>query len=203
MTGRKDDAHKLRVDLIAHDVVVQDEHTSWSPAFYAARLREWWQGGSTLPALALAREDFEGVTRILEFGAKKYADRNWEGGIAYGRVFAAAMRHYGQLGSNDAETGLPHLHHFLCCYMFLAAYTARGMHVFDNRPRTQQVVSVETAEGMTRIAVAARESELRREFAAERSAECWACWKNGVRAGRNSFGEPIETIDPQGNQVTV
>jgi Domain of unknown function (DUF5664) len=134
MEGMKFDQGKSASYLVAHDVVIHDEHTSWSPAFYMARLREWWNRASTLPALALVNEDFEGVVKVLEFGAKKYAARNWEAGIAYHRVFRAADKHYRNIGTLDAETGLPHLHHFLCCYMFLAAYTARGLHQFDDRP---------------------------------------------------------------------
>lgn len=30
---------------------------------------------------------------VYTFGAKKYADRNWEKGMRYGRIFAAVMRH--------------------------------------------------------------------------------------------------------------
>lgn len=35
----------------------------------------------------------EGAVCILTSGAVKYSARNWENGIAYGRVFGAVMRH--------------------------------------------------------------------------------------------------------------
>src|SRR3990167_4191914 len=70
---------------------------------------------STLHALAT----------ILTFGAKKYAPRNWEKGIAWGRVFAALMRHlWAWWGGQrcDEETGESHLWHAQCCLSFLIEY---------------------------------------------------------------------------------
>lgn len=80
---------------------------------------------------ALDQDDFvlftrggmESVTRVLEFGGAKYGEWNWEH-VADGerRYYAAALRHIaahngGEL--NDAESGLPHLAHALCCVLFL------------------------------------------------------------------------------------
>ena len=72
---------------------------------------------------------------ILTFGAEKYADRNWEKGINYNRVYGALRRHLlawlsGEI--NDPESGKPHLWHALCCLAFLVTYEARGMNEFDN-----------------------------------------------------------------------
>lgn len=41
-----------------------------------------------LPVLPLLE-----VGRVYTMGAKKYADRNWEKGIAYSRIYGAMMRH--------------------------------------------------------------------------------------------------------------
>lgn len=63
------------------------------------------------------------VVDVLEFGSKKYADNNWQKvPDAKTRYYDAAMRHLdawlnGDL--KDAETGLPHLAHAICCLMFL------------------------------------------------------------------------------------
>lgn len=49
---------------------------------------------------------------VYTVGAQIYGDRNWEKGMAYGRVYAAAMRHMLAFWSGedtDGETGLPHL----------------------------------------------------------------------------------------------
>ena len=76
---------------------------------------------------------------ILTFGAMKYADRNWEKGMAWGRVFGALMRHLWAwwggkgptsrsflLGELDGETNHSHLWHAACCLAFLVAYEERG-----------------------------------------------------------------------------
>ena len=63
------------------------------------------------------------VVQVLEFGSKKYADNNWQKvENSRTRYYDAAMRHIdawlnGDL--KDAETGLPHLAHAICCLMFL------------------------------------------------------------------------------------
>ena len=78
------------------------------------------------------------VGTILTFGAKKYADRNWEHGMKWSRVFGALMRHlwawwagaapstrnfaFGQI---DGETGYSHLWHAGCCIAFLITYEER------------------------------------------------------------------------------
>jgi hypothetical protein len=54
------------------------------------------------------------LVKVYTMGAKKYTDRNWEKGIAYGRVYAAVMRHLTAFWSGediDSESGLPHLAH--------------------------------------------------------------------------------------------
>jgi len=84
----------------------------------------------------LAPELLFGVSEILEYGANKYAARNWEKGISYTRVFGGLMRHLwawwgGEI--NDPETGKPHLWHAGCGLMFLIAYEARGMKEYDDR----------------------------------------------------------------------
>lgn len=78
------------------------------------------------------------VGTILTSGAKKYADRNWEAGMSWGRVFGALMRHLWAwwagkapttksflFGDLDGETGRSHLWHAGCCIAFLIAYEER------------------------------------------------------------------------------
>jgi hypothetical protein len=78
----------------------------------------------------------EEIAKVLTFGAKKYADRNWEKGFSYSRVYGALLRHVfawwgGQ--DKDSETNLSHLAHAGCCLMFLLEYekTEKGV---DDRP---------------------------------------------------------------------
>lgn len=54
------------------------------------------------------------LAKVYTRGAEKYAPRNWEKGMAWGRVFAAVMRHlwkYWKGEENDPEDGLSHLAH--------------------------------------------------------------------------------------------
>lgn len=85
----------------------------------------------------IAYDALGGIAKILTLGAIKYDARNWEKGIAYGRVFGAIMRHLTAWWSGDSldsESGLSHLDHAMCELMFLSAYEKRGMTKFDDRP---------------------------------------------------------------------
>lgn len=65
----------------------------------------------------------EGIARVLDFGARKYAAHNWRGGISYSRLIGAALRHtFAILRGEDVdpESGLPHVDHLGCCWMFLS-----------------------------------------------------------------------------------
>lgn len=94
----------------------------------------------------IAPEMLFGVAEILDFGAQKYGERNWEKGFSWGRPFGALMRHMwawwgGALpskesflfGDLDMETGKSHLWHAGACLMFLIAFEARKSGT-DDRP---------------------------------------------------------------------
>ena len=84
----------------------------------------------------LSPDALDGLVAVLTFGANKYSDRNWEKGIKYSRVFAAAMRHlwaWWAQENEDVETGLSHLDHAACCIHFLSTYVKRDMTQFDDR----------------------------------------------------------------------
>ena len=54
------------------------------------------------------------LAAVYTVGAQKYGDRNWEQGLAWGRVFAAIQRHlWAWWGGEelDPEDGLSHLAH--------------------------------------------------------------------------------------------
>ena len=82
----------------------------------------------------------EGVVKILTYGTKKYASRNWELGIDYSKIYGSTMRHlkawFQDREDIDPESGLPHINHAACDILFLAAYVARHMRKFDDRPHT-------------------------------------------------------------------
>jgi len=77
-----------------------------------------------------------GVADILTFGTKKYADRNWEKGMDWSRVYGALLRHLNAWWGGedtDSETGKSHLWHAGCCIAFLITYEQRGIGN-DDRP---------------------------------------------------------------------
>jgi hypothetical protein len=81
------------------------------------------------------------LAEVYTLGAKKYAPRNWEKGMAWGRVFSAVMRHLWKWWggeTNDPEDGISHLMHAAwgCFTLFEYEHT----HVeFDDRPaRTEK-----------------------------------------------------------------
>lgn len=68
------------------------------------------------------------VAAVLDFGARKYAERNWEKGMAWGRLVAALLRHlWAWCGGQDidAESGHHHLAHMACCALMLLALVQR------------------------------------------------------------------------------
>lgn len=86
--------------------------------------------GDKLPYDLIPPELLESVAKVLQFGAKKYAPRNWEKGMSWGRVFSALMRHmwaWWRKEDKDPETGFSHLEHAACCIAFLIAYEKRGV----------------------------------------------------------------------------
>ncbi len=65
-----------------------------------------------MPALCVN----EAYGRVAEFGAKKYAPRNWEKGIPQSQIATSLQRHlwaYMEGQDNDPESGLSHLDHLL------------------------------------------------------------------------------------------
>jgi hypothetical protein len=74
-------------------------------------------------------EALAGYANVLTIGAAKYADRNWENGLKYGRVYAALMRHLEawRMGEELDPDGQHHLDSVIWNAMALRTYVARGM----------------------------------------------------------------------------
>lgn len=65
------------------------------------------------------------VSKVIEFGAKKYGRNNWKRGTSWLRVSSALLRHiFAFLAgeNNDNETGISHLAHAMCNLLFLLYY---------------------------------------------------------------------------------
>ena len=81
-------------------------------------------------------DSFRAVVKVLALGAKKYAPRNWEDGMAWSRLYASTMRHltaWWEGEDNDPEMGHSHLWNAGTCIMFLIAYEISGVGK-DDRP---------------------------------------------------------------------
>lgn len=88
-----------------------------------------------LPWFLLPPDAIDDVLGVLQYGAAKYGERNWERGMDWSRPFSALMRHmwaWWRGETYDPESGKAHLAHAACCVLFLLAYELRGVGV-DNR----------------------------------------------------------------------
>lgn len=66
-----------------------------------------------------------GLAEVLGFGAKKYAPDNWRKGIEFSRLIRALESHLNAIKRGeytDPESGLPHIDHLGCNWMFLSWY---------------------------------------------------------------------------------
>lgn len=91
-----------------------------------------------LPYHLIPGDALEEVVRVLQHGAKKYGDRNWEKGMFWHRPFGAIMRHAWRwwLGEDrDPDSGCLHTACIACGAFFLIAYQLRGMYDFDDRDK--------------------------------------------------------------------
>lgn len=85
----------------------------------------------------IAPEALQALGSVLAFGANKYADRNWEKGMSWGRVYSALQRHLNAWAAGedlDPESGMPHLWHAITNVHFLIAYEIREAGTDDRSP---------------------------------------------------------------------
>lgn len=74
-------------------------------------------------------EALRALARLYGIGARKYAARNWEKGIAYGRVYRALLSHLEtwRMGEDWDPDGQHHLDSVIWNAVALRTYEARGM----------------------------------------------------------------------------
>ena len=80
----------------------------------------------------------EGVAKVLEFGATKYARSNFLKGLSYTEVVDSMLRHLSKFSSGeniDPESKLHHAFHIACNAMFLAQFVVTHTE-FDDRSAT-------------------------------------------------------------------
>lgn len=84
-------------------------------------------------------KSFEGMVKVLEFGAKKYEAHNWKKGLYTSEICESLLRHlFEHMSGNriDNESGLPHIDHVACNIMFLSWMT-NNKKEFDNLPNEE------------------------------------------------------------------
>ncbi|MDR3472212.1 MAG: DUF5664 domain-containing protein [Devosia sp.] len=141
--------HHMIADELAHRAAAQAVADAVEPAppAPAPDPNEGWKDDADKDRFDLIpAEAMFALARVLTLGARKYADRNWEKGFAYGRAFGALMRHMWAwwggrtatrtnflLGDLDDEWKCSHLWHALCCLVFLVSFEERRIGT-DDRP---------------------------------------------------------------------
>ena len=71
---------------------------------------------------------FEEICKVMQFGAKKYAERNWEQGMSWSRVARSMFSHFISMcrgEQTDPESNLPHAAHMAWNAIVLLTYTLR------------------------------------------------------------------------------
>lgn len=90
--------------------------------------------GDKLPWHLIPWDALQEVVKVLQFGERKYAARNWEKGMAWHRLIRAAIGHtieFARGRNKDPESNLHPLAHAACCILFLIAYDVRGVGTDD------------------------------------------------------------------------
>lgn len=75
---------------------------------------------------------------VFDYGATKYADRNWERGQRYSICYSALLRHLTKWWAgetHDEESGCLHLAHVVWNALALLTFEIRGMSACDDRPK--------------------------------------------------------------------
>lgn len=76
----------------------------------------------------------EGVSAVMEFGAKKYERDNWKKGFAYNSLIDCALRHimaYAEGEDTDKESGRNHIEHAATNLAFLLHQIKHGIGTDD------------------------------------------------------------------------
>lgn len=119
-----------------------DKHLVWNGTKYVAfddysegmdppPMQRFNEGKPALSYMLELDKASRGVSRVLEYGAKKYARNNYKnGGPMSAKEFLldSMLRHamaYMNGEDLDEESGLPHVYHMACSAMF-AAYHYKG-----------------------------------------------------------------------------
>ena len=82
------------------------------------------------------------ISKVLQAGAEKYADRNWELGLSWMTCVGCLMRHLIKFVSGndiDKETGIPHIDLVMINAIFLSRYFRQNKD-YDDRPTHGEII---------------------------------------------------------------
>ena len=85
------------------------------------------------------KEATAAIARAFEYGARKYAARNWEKGGPWTTPYDSLMRHaqsWADGENKDPESGLSHLDHLICNAAILSTYEGRAIGKDDREEPT-------------------------------------------------------------------
>jgi hypothetical protein len=92
-----------------------------------------------IPLHLVPPDAINAIAKVLDFGSKKYALRNWEKGANYSVPYASLMRHllaFWEGEDSDPESNLPHLYHVLMNAAMLVRYFEQHKDL-DDRPKKE------------------------------------------------------------------
>ncbi len=78
-----------------------------------------------LPIHLIPPEVIFALAKVFQYGAKKYAPRNWEKGMPWSKVYDSGQRHSLTFWNGqdiDEESGLPHVFHWMWNAAALVVY---------------------------------------------------------------------------------
>ena len=115
---------------VAWHLTLQSNKTKLSPTIIAlnyAMDQYYYYGVNHLDTAwaNVGTEDLDNMTKVLEFGAKKYAALNYAKGMNYSRVIDSFRRHINKIIKGekvDQESGIDHMGHIMCNFMFILTY---------------------------------------------------------------------------------
>jgi len=93
-----------------------------------------------LPMHLVPPSTLKALASVLQYGANKYSERNWEKGANYSVPYASLMRHLMAFWSGetfDPESKLPHTYHILMNAAMLVEYEQQKEN-FDDRPTNRK-----------------------------------------------------------------
>jgi hypothetical protein len=92
-----------------------------------------------IPLHLVPPDAIKAMAKVLDFGATRYSERNWEKGANYSVPYASLMRHllaFWEGEDNDPESNLPHLYHVLMNAAMLVRYFEQHKDL-DDRPKKE------------------------------------------------------------------